>query len=85
MTEDDKKVRFMISAMDEPDGQDKDLSPFKHRESLGAISQTVDDEDLSSNTAGSPGKARDCAQQEEISSPLPFSKLAGDEDALKEW
>ena len=85
MTEDDKKVRFMINAMDEPDGQHKDLSPFKHRESLGAISQTVDDEDLSSNTAGSPGKARDSTQQEEISSPLPFSKLAGDEDALKEW
>lgn len=46
------------------------------------MSQTIDDEDLSNNTIGSPSKTQD--DKEEEASPLPFSKLAGDEEAVND-
>lgn len=38
---------------------------------------------MPSNSSGSPGKVRDNSQKELEGSPLPFSKLAGDEEAAK--
>lgn len=60
----------------------KDDSPIKQRESIGGVSQTIEDDELS-NSVGSPAKVRDGSQKEDESSPLPFSKLAGDESAAK--
>lgn len=81
MTEDDRKVRFMDDQIEtSKKNDDEEQSPFKQRASIGGVSQTIED-DMPSNSSGSPGKIGDNSQKDNETSPLPFSKLAGDEDA----
>ena len=72
----------MIDQIETKKRDDDDVSPFKNRESIGGVSQTIED-DIPSNSSGSPAKLKDNSQKDIEGSPLPFSKLAGDEEVVK--